>query len=235
MSRKTKFAKAVGGALAPKAVELAPGATASVIQGALHRAIVGVGPLPAATESARWQLQRHDGDVDAAIRSLIRVHVALAGSAGFATNIGGLVTVAVTLPANLTGLAVIESRMVACIAHLRGYDINDPRVRNAILMTQLGEERVRKQIKAKKLPGTPMAVATAPAYDPNLDRIVAAEVASEMLTAVAGKRLATTVGKHLPIIGGAVGAGTDGWETYQIGRYARREFLPRPSVQPASA
>ncbi|HZP14304.1 MAG TPA: EcsC family protein [Nocardioides sp.] len=228
MSRRTKYAKAIGGALAPKAIELAPGATASVIQAALHRAIVGVGPLPGAAESADRQLARNDGDVNRAISDLIRIHVALAGTAGFATNIGGMVTVAVTLPANLTGLAVIESRLVACIAHLRGYDINDPRVRNAILIAELGDERVRKQIKSKKLPGTPMAVATAPAYDPNLDRIVAAEVAAEMLTAVAGKRLATTIGKHVPIIGGAVGASTDGWETYQIGRYARREFLPRP-------
>lgn len=224
------YAKAIGGALAPKAIEFAPGATASVIQAALHRAIVGVGPLPGAAESADRQLQRNDGDVNRAIRDLIRVHVAMAGTAGFATNLGGLVTVAVTLPANLTGLAVIESRLVACIAHLRGYDINDPRVRNAILIAELGDERIRKQIKAKKLPGTPMAVATAPAYDPNLDRVVAAEVAAEMLTAVAGKRLATTIGKHVPIIGGAVGASTDGWDTYQIGRYARREFLPRPKA-----
>lgn len=228
MSRKSKYAKAIGGALAPKAIELAPGATASVIQAALHRAIVGVGPLPGAAESAERQLLRNDGDANRAISDLIRIHVAMAGTAGFATNIGGLVTVAVTLPTNLTGLAVIESRLVACIAHLRGYDINDPRVRNAILIAELGDERVRKQIKAKKLPGTPMAVATAPTYDPGLDRVVAAEVAAEMLTAIAGKRLATTIGKHVPIIGGAVGAGTDGWETYQIGRYARREFLPRP-------
>lgn len=209
---------------------MAPGATAAVIQGALHRAIVGVGPLPGAAESAERQLARNGGDVDKAINDLIRVHVAMAGTAGFATNIGGLVTVAVTLPTNLTGLAVIQSRLVACIAHLRGFDINDPRVRNGILMTQLGDERVRKQIKAKKLPGTPMAVATAPAYDPSLDRVVASEVAAEMLTSIAGKRLATTVGKHLPVIGGAVGAGTDGWETYQVGRYARREFLPRPKA-----
>ena len=230
MSRKTKYAKAIGGALAPKAIELAPGATASVIQAALHRAIVGVGPLPGAMESAERQLLRNGGEVNRAISDLIRNHVAMASTAGFATNIGGLVTVAVTLPANLTGLAVIESRMVACIAHLRGYDINDPRVRNAILITELGDERVRKQIKAKKLPGTPLAVATAPAYDPDLDRIVATEVAAEMLTAIAGKRLATTIGKHVPVIGGAVGAGTDGWDTYQIGRYARREFLPRPKA-----
>ena len=42
-------------------------------------------------------------------------------------------TVAITIPANITGLALIQCRMIAGIAHLRGYDLDDPRVRNAIL------------------------------------------------------------------------------------------------------
>jgi uncharacterized protein (DUF697 family) len=72
-----------------------------------------------------------------------------------------------------------------------------------------------------------MAIATAPAHDPDLNRIVAAEVASEMLTRVAGKRMATFVGRRVPVVGGLVGAGADGFATWQIGRYADRELLPR--------
>ena len=40
---------------------------------------------------------------------------------------------ALTIPTNITGLALIQCRMIAGIAHLRGYDLDDPRVRNAIL------------------------------------------------------------------------------------------------------
>ena len=40
---------------------------------------------------------------------------------------------AVTVPANIAGLALIQCRMVAAIAHLRGYDLDDRRTRNAIL------------------------------------------------------------------------------------------------------
>ena len=72
-----------------------------------------------------------------------------------------------------------------------------------------------------------MALATAPAHDPDLDKIMAAEVTSELLTKVAGKRIATTVGRRVPVIGGLVGAGADGYATRQIGRYADRELLPR--------
>lgn len=222
-------------ALAPKLVELAPSLTAGFVHQALHRALVGVGPLPGAADASDKQLAEQDGDVDRAIREVIENHVAYATAGGFATNIGGLVTAAVTIPANITGLTLIQCRMVAGIAHLRGYDLADPRVRNAILVCLLGEERVLSQVRRKRLPAPPMAIATAPAYDADLDRLVASEVTSELLTRVAGKRLATTIGKRVPVIGGVVGAGADGWATYRIGRYAARELLPRPTPQVTGA
>ena len=222
-----KVATAVGTTLAPKLIELAPNVSAGVVQGALHRAIVGVGPLSGAAEAAEKQLDEQRGDLRKAVREVIENHVTYASVNGFATNIGGLVTTAVTLPANVTGLALIECRMVAGIAHLRGYDLDDPRVRDAILVTLLGEEKVNRQVKKHKLPAPPMAIATAPVHDPDLDRIVAAEVTAELLTRVAGKRLATVVGRKVPIIGGVVGASVDGWDTLKVGRYASRELLPR--------
>lgn len=227
MVNRSKALTTAAGALAPKLVELAPGVTSGVIRQALHRAIVGVGPLPGAAAAAKKQLKEQKGDTGKAVREVIENHVALASAGGFATNLGGLATMTLTVPANVSGLAIIQSRMVAAIAHLRGYDLEDPRTRNAILVCLLGSERVSRQVKRKKLPAPPMAIATAPAYDPALDKVVATEVAAEMLSRVAGKRLAATVGKRIPVIGGVVGAGTDAWTTYQIGRYAARELLPR--------
>jgi uncharacterized protein (DUF697 family) len=228
MSTSKRMATAMGGALAPRLVGLAPGATAAVVREALHRGIHGVGPLPGAAEAAEAQLSEQKGDVNAAVRELIENHVAYAGAGGFVTNLGGVVTTAFLLPANIAGLALIQSRMVAGIAHLRGYDLDDPRTRNAVLETLLGRDRVDRSVKAKRLPAPPMALATAPAHDPEIDRIVAAAVATELIGRVAGKRLATTMGRKIPIVGGVVGAGADGLATFHVGRYARAELLPRP-------
>jgi hypothetical protein len=137
------------------------------------------------------------------------------------------VTAAVTIPANITGLALIQCRMIAGIAHLRGYDLDDPRVRNAILVSLLGEDSVNRLVKKKELPAPPMALATAPAHDAELDRIISAVVASDLIAKVAGKRLATTIGRRVPVIGGLVGLGADGYSTWRVGRYADRELLPR--------
>jgi hypothetical protein len=133
----------------------------------------------------------------------------------------------VTVPANIAGLALIQCRLVAAIVHLRGYDLEDRRTRNAILASLVDEERMRGLISKQKFPGTPMAIATAPVADAHLDSIVSSEVASELMTSVAGKKLATTVGRRVPVVGGVIGMGVDGYQTWKIGRYVGREFLPR--------
>ena len=73
----------------------------------------GAGPLPPAAQAADKQLAEQGGDVDRAVHEVIENHVRLAGAQGFATNIGGLVTAAVTIPANIAGLALIQCRLVA--------------------------------------------------------------------------------------------------------------------------
>lgn len=217
----------LGRRLAPNVHKLAPDLTTGFVREALQRAIQGVGPLPGARAAAEKQLAEQRGDAEAAVREIIENHVALAAAQGFATNIGGLVTAAVTIPANISGLAVIQARMVAGIAHLRGYDVDDPRVRNAILACLLGEDSVRSLVRRKRLPAPPMALATAPTHDPDLDRFIAAEVATELVTKVAGKRVASTVGRRVPVLGGMIGAGADGFSTWQVGRYAAGELRPR--------
>jgi hypothetical protein len=227
MGMAKRVGKNVGRTLAPKVTLVAPQLTAGFIQQALDRAIRGIGPLDPAAMVAEKHLDERKGDVDKAIKDVIETHVRLAGAQGLLTIVGGLVTMAVTVPTNIAGLALLQCRMIAAIVHLRGYDLEDRRVRNAILASMLGEERMLAMIKQKKMAGTPMALATAPVHDPDLDMVIANEVASEMIAMIAGKKVATTVGRRVPLVGGLVGMGTDGFATWRIGRYADREFLPR--------
>ncbi|WP_238694383.1 EcsC family protein [Nocardioides daphniae] len=161
-----------------------------------------------------------------AIREVVENNVALSGGQGFVTNLGGIATAAVAMPANVVGLAVIQCRMIAGIAHLRGHDLADPRVRNAVLAAMLGDEGVAQLIKSKKLPGSPIALATAQVNDPELRTLLATEVAAFLISKVAGKRLVSVAGRRIPVVGGVVGASTDGYSTWRAGRYAEKEFAP---------
>ncbi|ANH37810.1 EcsC protein family protein [Nocardioides dokdonensis FR1436] len=227
MSKRGLLAGQVGRRLAPKVTGLAPGLTSSFVREALQRAIRGVGPLPGAAAAADEQLREQHGDVDKAVHEVIENHVRYAGAQGFLTNIGGVVTATVAIPANITGLALVQCRMIAGIAHLRGYDLEDPRVRNAILVCLLGEDDAQRLVKDGTVPAGPADLATGPASDAELDLRISRAVADDIVTAIMGKRLAVTVGRRVPVVGGVVGMGADGYSTWKIGRYADRALLPR--------
>ena len=221
------IASRIGKNLAPSVTQVAPGLTSAFVHEALDRAINGVGPFPAAALAAEKQLDEQHGDVERAVHEVIENHVRFAGAQGLVTNLGGVVTLPVMVPANIMGLTLLQCRMVAGIAHLRGYDLADMRVHNAILAALLGDEAVLVLLKKKKIPGTPMAIATAPLYDDSIDQVMAGQVAAAMVAKVAGKQIVITAGKRVPIVGGLLGAGTDAYSTWLVGRYAQREFLPR--------
>ena len=61
----------------------------------------------------------------------------------------------------------------------------------------------------------------------DLDRQVAGEVVAELIARISGKRMALTVTRRVPLLGGAVGAGVDGWSTYRIGEYADKSLVRR--------
>jgi hypothetical protein len=217
----------LGRALAPLGVKAAPRQSSGFVRQVLALAIGGFGRYPGAAEAGERRLAQASGDVDRAIHDLIEAHVRMAGLQGFLTNLGGVVTLAVTLPANVAGLAVLQCHMVAAIAHLRGYDLGDPRVRNAVLACLLGEEGVEHLVRRRRLPSSPMGIATAPAHDPELDRRTAEVVAQELVAKVGGKRVATAAGRRVPLVGGGIGALSDGYSTWRVGRYADKALLSR--------
>jgi hypothetical protein len=216
-------AKLVG----PVARQQAPALASNFVRQAFERAVDGLGPLKGAAAAADAKLERHHGDPARAIGDVVDSHVSLAGAQGFLTNIGGLVTMTVAIPANVSGLAILQAHMVGGIAHLRGYDLADPRVRNAVLACMLGADSVTALIKARKLPSSPMAIATAPAYDSVLDQRIASQVAAELLERVAGKRTMAVIGRKVPVLGGGIGLVSDGLATFHVGRYAAKELKPR--------
>lgn len=220
-------ARFVASSLAPAAQRFAPQAAAGVLRQVLEIAIDGYQRFPGAEKVAERHLARHGGDAELAVDTVIEQHIRLAGLQGFVTSIGGLVTLPIALPANLTGIAVVQARLVASIAHLRGYDLGDPRVRTAVITCLLGEDGVTDRLKKSSLPTSPLAIATAPVFDPELDRLVSAEVVGELIARIGGKRMGLMVTRRVPLLGGAVGAGVDGWSTYRIGQYADKSLVRR--------
>lgn len=202
-----------------KQLAAAENISADVFHQILDLAIKGKGALPGAKATANQQLEK-SGDPETAVRSVINQHLAYAGGQGFATNWGGILLSVVTIPANMAASAFVQARMVAAIAHLRGYELVDPRVRTALLMCMLGPSAGAALVSKGVLPSSPLVVATAPVFDAQLDGAVAKVLLERAFSAVSGKRLGVMLGKRIPFVGGGVGAAVDAWSTRSIARYA---------------
>lgn len=198
----------------------------SVLKQLTEAAINGVGKVPGAKATAARHLQKH-GDVEAALDALVTTHVSLAAAQGFVTNLGGFASMAVGLPANMAGVAIVQIRLIATVAHLRSYDIDDPRVRTAMVLCLMGREGVTRLMETEVVPTSPVVIATAPVFDASLDRLVCERVFAELVSKLGGRRAAVLIARRVPLLGGGVSAGLDGYATHEIGSFAKAQFVTR--------
>jgi hypothetical protein len=202
--------------------EMAGGLLRSIIDFAID----GNNTFPGAKSAAAHVLQAK-GEREAAIDSIVMQHIGLASAQGFLTSVGGLFTLPVGLPANLAGMAVLSVRMIGSIAHLRGYDVDDRRVRSALTLAMLGDDEVRRLLAEGKIPTTPLVIATSPMFDSDLERQISERVMGALAARMGGKHLAAVIVRRVPLVGGGVGAAVDGWLTFGLAAYAKREFIAR--------
>ncbi len=209
------------------ATQVAPAAMSGVVHQIVERAISGAGPVKGAAAWGDQLLANREGRTEAAIRDAVAITSSLAGAQGFVTGLGGVLATAVSLPANVLGLATLQVRLAATIAHIHGYDLADDRVRLAILVSLLSERELGEQIRSGKLPTNPLGLATAPVYDPALFVTVSEVLAGALMSRVGGKRMALTVARRVPVLGGVVGAGVDAAGTWYVANGVRAHLPAR--------
>lgn len=187
--------------------------------------IDGVGPLDPAQQSADAALAR-TSSTEPAIEQIVATHLKLAAAGGFVTGLGGFITLPVALPANVVGFYGIATRMVASIAHLRGYDLERPEVRSAVLLTLVGAD-------ARSLLATSGVSPTGKIADLALQRLpgpalmVLNKGIGFNLLSQLGKKGLSRLGRGLPLVGGVIGGGLDFFLLRKIADGARREFVQR--------
>ena len=197
-----------------------------VVESLLDTGIDGKGPFDPAARVADAALAKHGGDVEQAVDAVVRDHLKLVAASGFLTNLGGFVTLPVALPANVIGFYMLATRMSAAVARLRGYDIADPRIRSAVLLSLVGADSQDLLAKAGMVAPTGRLTALAAQRLPGPALMVVNKAVGFRILSTAGKKSFSRFGKSIPLVGGAVGAGLDGWLMKQLGDHVRTEFPP---------
>ena len=184
----------------------------------------GRGPLSSAREVADEALAKAGGDREQAINRLARSTVLTGGVGGFVTGLGGFVTMPVSLPVNVAEFYLQAVRMVGGIASLRGYDLEEPRVRTAVLLTLVGSDSHEVLEKAGMTTASGRITSYAlKGLPPGALMIINKAVGFRLMRGVSEKVL-SRLGRGIPVAGGLVGGGIDGFMMKKIADQAMKEF-----------
>lgn len=206
----------------------AGGAAGALVERLLDAGIDGRGPFESAQAVAASAREKSRSD-EAAVNAIVRRHVATGVAGGFVTGLGGLVTMAVAVPANVIEFYLTATRMVAAIAVVRGYNLSQAQIRTAVLLTLVGAEADDVLHKAGLGAGGRITdLATRRLPDSAL--MIVNKAVGFRLVSQLGRGVLSRFGRAVPVIGGAVGAGLDGYLMTRIAEHARTEFPPLTST-----
>lgn len=188
------------------------------------KCIQGIPMISSPIEKMADDYLQHNATVEDAAKDMINKQVIKCTTSGFITNLGGVITLPVTIPANVGSVMYVQMRMIACAAYMAGYDVHTDQVQTLVYACLAGVSvmEVAKKVGIKigqkglenlidKIPGKVLIA-------------INHKVGFRMLTKF-GETGAINIGKAIPVVGGVIGGGFDFIDTKFIGNRAYNQFI----------
>ena len=163
-------------------------------------------------------------DTQAAAKAMLKRQVSKCTASGVITGFGGLITIPVSVPANLASVLYFHMRMIACAAHMGGYDLRSDDVRTYVYACLAGVS-VKEVFKEF---GWKIGEVT---LEAGLERVPAKmlvkinERVGVKLLAKIGEEGIVSLGKLIPGIGALVNGAWDYTEARHIASRAYHMFI----------
>lgn len=204
--------------------ELNQGMIMKALDYAYSKAVDGLPGFETAEELAHSYLTTDSGTLEDNAKKLVRWQIAKASTSGLITGLGGIITLPVAIPANITSIMYIQVRMIASIAVMGEHDIRSDQVKTLAYMCLCGSAAtdIIKDVGIKvgsKLTTTAINKVSGA----TLTKINQA-VGFRLLTKF-GQTGAINLGKAIPFVGGVIGGTVDGVSTKIVGKVAIKTFL----------
>lgn len=163
-------------------------------------------------------------DIDQAAKSLIHYQIAKCTTSGFLTGLGGLITLPVSIPANVSSVLYVQMRMIACLAYMGGYDVKSDQVQTLVYacLAGISIDQIVKNVGIQF--GTKLTMAMVKKIPGTVLNKINQKVGFRFLTKFGTKGL-INIGKAVPIIGGVISGGFDFAETKVIANRAYKLFI----------
>ncbi|MCP4757558.1 MAG: EcsC family protein [Proteobacteria bacterium] len=144
-------------------------------------------------------------------------------TSGFLTSLGGIISMPVAIPASLGINWVLQTRMVATMAYIGGFDIDDPPVRMTIalcLLGKRGKELLNKNIQEMS---EMLKKNTFSQIPKQTIQLVNQAVAARLMQVAASKGF-SRLSKAIPVMGGLVGGILDYRSCKETADFAKELF-----------
>lgn len=199
-------------------------AISKVIDWAYETAVDGIPGTGTAEELANEYMANNGHKPVDAANSLIRWQNTKASTSGFLTGLGGIITLPISIPANVASVMYVQMRMIAAIAHMGGHDLKDDRVKGLIYACLTGNA-VKDVLKDVGITVTQKLAMNAIKNISGATLIKINKAVGFRLLTKAGTTGVVNFTKAVPFLGGVVGATFDGITTNTIGNIARDVFI----------
>ena len=187
------------------------------------KAVDGLPGADSAEELAREYLKQ-PGALKSQAESLVRWQIAKAGTSGFLTGLGGLITMPVAIPANITSVLYVQVRMIAAIAVMGGHDVREDKVKTLVFMCLCGSALTDLVKDLGIHLGSKLTVAAIGKISTVTITKINQAVGVRLLTKL-GRTGVVNLGKAVPLVGGIIGGAVDSMATNAIGDAAISTFI----------
>lgn len=158
--------------------------------------------------------------------SLVHRQELKTGTAGFITGLGGLITLPIAVPADVSAQLLVNMGMTAAIAYMGGYDLYSDQTKTSVYMTIAGMSVVdiakRFGISLSYKVGEKLITKIPGKIIIEINKLVG----FRLLTKFGTKGLINLV-KLVPFLGGVVGGAVDVGGTHYIGSIAIKNFIKK--------
>ena len=195
-----------------------------ILDGVYGNVLNGLGKAsPSVEEFANDYLSR-EKEPSKAAKKMINNQIIKCTTSGFLTGFGGLITLPITIPANLSSVLYVQMRMIAGIAYMAGYDLKSDQVQTLVYACLAGVSvtDVIKQTGIKL--GVKMATSTIKKIPGKALTKINQKVGFRFITKF-GEKGIINLGKLVPGVGAIIGGGIDYAETRVIANRAYAWFF----------
>ena len=194
-----------------------------VLEWGYEKAIQGLPGMESAEELAKRYLEKYD-TVDEAIDTFINWQCAKCATSRFITGLGGLLTLPVAIPANISSVIFVQIRMIATIAKMRGYNLKDDQVKTLVFVALTGQAATDILKQAGITIGSKVGINLIKKMPMKVIYQINKKVGFRLVTKF-GQKGIINLGKLVPIVGGVIGGTVDTVGTLTVGKTAKKLFI----------